>query len=69
MWALPGMSEAVRSHRNHQGRDQVSNEGDTSTDGRWELCQMLTDTPATFYSWTQRCEHDTVRLSFLADAG
>lgn len=46
------VSEAVRSHRDHHGCAQVHNDGDTSSDEHWELCQILTDTAAAFYSWT-----------------
>lgn len=53
---------AVRSQRN---RDRVSNEGGTSTHRRWDLCQIPTDTPDSFYSWTEQREHDTKLLSFL----
>lgn len=46
----------------HRGCERVINEGDTSTCRQWELCQILTDTPAAFYSWNQQCEHDTTLL-------
>lgn len=54
--------ETVRSHSSHQGCDEVINEGDTGTHRHWELCQILTYTPATFNRWTQLSEHNTTEV-------
>lgn len=70
VWAVPGIGE-VMWQRGHNG--SVSDEGDTSSGRRWDLCQISTDTPDSFYSWTEWCEHDTNLLSLLSgllgDAG
>lgn len=67
---VPGIGE-VMWQRGHNG--SVSDEGDTSTRRRWDLCQIPTDTPDSFYSRTEWCEHDTNLLSLLSgllgDAG
>lgn len=63
VWAVPGTGEVMWQWGHNES---VSDEGDTSTRRRWDLCQIPTDTPDSFYSWTEWCEHDTNLLSFLS---